>query len=398
MTRRGLTAGLMICFSALISTAVLAQWTDEMQVSQSLPDIVPLMNALRNVPGPDGNARFRRDIDEQVNRELASLRAVALSAPSDIAGRGIAGKSACLLGLLYLHGAAVPLDLAMAKQWFSLCAHYGDPMASAGLAWCALDGCQSAPNLSLARTWVQRLVRVDPARAAYFQWLIAARLRPLTPQATEGLRALSAAERDLLENSVLGGNMHAMIELGILYAQSNDLDRALQLFDQASGQSSVASLNAAWIRQRIADGQMANTLPGVSRTVPFASATDNAPGLPLDPGNPVNATPEQAQMTYITARRFHRGDGVTVNYAEAIRLYTRAAEQGSVIAKRMLALIYARTTPEGGLDTVWMRQLGDLDVNAPVPKQDAMPAASALRREPTPLIDLLPNKWRQWMD
>lgn len=398
MTRCGLTAGLIFFFSAMSSNAVLAQWTDEIQVSQSLPDIVPLMNALRNVPGPDGHAGSGRDIDEQVIRELASLRAVALSAPSDTAGRGIAGKSACLLGLLYLHGAAVPLDLAIAKQWFSLCAHYGDPMASAGLAWCALDGCQSAPTISLARTWVRRLVRVDPARAAYFQWLIAARLRPLTPNATEGLQTLSTVERDLLENSVLGGNIHAMIEMGILYAQSDDLDRASHLFDQASGRSLVAAQNAAWVRQRIADRQRANTLPSLSREEPFASSTDSATEPPLDLGTPGNATPEQAQMTYIAARRFHRGDGVTVNYAEAIRLYRRAAEQGSVIAKRMLALIYARTTPEGTLDTAWMRQLGDLDVNASVPKQDVMPGATALRREPTPLIDLMPSKWRQWMD
>jgi TPR repeat protein len=89
---------------------------------------------------------------------------------------------------------------------------------------------------------------------------------------------------------------------------------------------------------------------------------------------------------------------VALNYAEAIRLYRQADAQGSGHAKRMLSLIYSRTTPEGGLDAVWMRQLADLDVNAPVPKQDVALGASALRREPTPLIDLLPTKWRQWMD
>jgi len=67
-------------------------------------------------------------------------------------------------------------------------------------------------------------------------------------------------------------------------------------------------------------------------------------------------------------------------------------------ARRMLSLIYSRTTPEGGLDPVWMRQLSEMDVSSLVPKQDVALGLSALRKEPTPLVDLLPRKWLRLMD
>ncbi len=398
MTCAWLKRGLLMWLSVLNASVALAQWSDDLQVSQSLPDMAPLMKALRNVNEPESMGGSTRKLNEQATRELANLKTTALSVPGDPSGRAAAGQSACLLGLLYLHGAAVNPDSARARQWFSLCAHYRDPLASAGLAWCALDGCQSAPNLSQAQIWVRRLNRVEPARAAHFQWLIDVQLRPLNPKATEGLQTLSTPERNLLVKAVAGGNVHAMIELGILHAQSHDLARALQLFDQASGQSRVAAENAAWVRQRIAAEHAASAMPSVTSQAILAAPPTPVQEFTIESKPMVMATPEQAQATYLAARRFHRGDGVALNYAEAIRLYRQADAQGSGHAKRMLSLIYSRTTPEGGLDAVWMRQLADLDVNAPVPKQDVALGASALRREPTPLIDLLPTKWRQWMD
>ncbi len=341
-------------------------------LSQSLPDRIPLLDSLREALEPDHIERSAIPLDEQAVRELAALRDQALAAPSNTAQREQAGQAAWLLGLIYLHGAGVKPHPAKARQWFTLSLHHGEPRAPAAMAWCALDGCQTVPNLVQAQYWIQRLAPDDPARAAYFQWLIERQLHPLSPAASEGLRSQSAIGRHWLDKAVAAGHVHALIALGILHAQDHDLDAALALFERAAPQSTVARENAAWIRQHIA----------LSRS---PSPT------PLAGSAPASST----QATFKAARDYHRGDGVSINYAEAIRLYRQADLEGSAAARRMLALIYSRTTPDGTLDPTWMRQLGDLDVTSIAPRQDAPIGISALRREATGLIDLLPPRWQQ---
>jgi TPR repeat protein len=101
-----------------------------------------------------------------------------------------------------------------------------------------------------------------------------------------------------------------------------------------------------------------------------------------------------AEALFKEARRYHRGEGIPVNYNEAIRLYRMAQAEGSVQAQRMLNLIYARTSPDGQLDMGWMRQLSDADVSGPTPQMGHSSGPKLLRREPTPLYDLLPKLWK----
>lgn len=398
MKRKWLKRGLMMCLSVINTNIAIAQGVDDLQVSQSLPDIAPLLNALRNVQEPEiKNGRLKLK-NEQITREIEQLKESALSYPKSDQERIMAGQASCLLGLLYLHGAAVQADASRAKQWFSLCAHHGEPIASAGLAWCAFDGCQSAPNLLQAQAWTNQLSKTDPPRAAHLRWLIAMQLRPVRPNSAEGLDSLRPTELSLLTNSASGGNVHALIELGIIHAQSHDLMRALEFFERASLLSRIAMENASWVRKRIesqSEDRLISPENGPSLYAP-PQLSSSEQTTKHSPGHVFSV--DQGQASYLAARRSHRGDGVPLNYSEAIRLYQYADAQGNVHAKRMLSLIYSRTTPEGGFDAVWMRQLGDLDVNAPVPKQDVVLGASELRREITPLIDLLPNKWRQWID
>ncbi len=348
---------------------------DAVTLSQSTPDMVPLLDSLREALEPDHSERSAIPLDEQTVRELATLRDQALAAPTDTAKHAQAGQAAWLLGLIYLHGAGVKTDPAKARQWFTLSLYYGEPRARASMAWCALDGCQTVPNLVQAQYWIRRLTSVDPGRAAYFQWLIERQLHPLSPAGSEGLGSQSTIERFWLDKAVTAGHVHALIALGILHAQDHDLDAALALFERAAPQSKVASENAAWIRQHIA----------LSRSPSSTSLAGSAPA-------------SSAQATFKAARDHHRGDGVSINYAEAIRLYRQADLEGSAAARRMLALIYSRTTPDGTLDPTWMRQLGNLDVTSLAPRQDAPIGISALRKEPTGLIDLLPSRWQQRID
>lgn len=356
----------------LMHPIVAVAHSTDVQLSQTTPDMVPLLDSLRQSNEPDLPISNGGQLNEQTIRELTHLRNTALSSPQDDVQRQAAGQAAWLLGLLHLHGAAVSASSSKAKQWFTLAWHYGEPMASAGLAWCAYDGCQSAPDRAQAQQWARQLMSVDLGRALYMQWLLERQLRPLHLEQEDGLKSLTRSERNLLDQAVAAGNVHAMIDLGILFAQSHDMRRSLTLFENAAAQSEVASQNANWVRQRILMERRASS---------------------VRPTNKV--TPSQADALFKMARKYHRGDGVSVNYVEAIRLYRQADAAGSPAARRMLSLIYARTTLDGSLDPVWMRQLSDMDVAALVPKQDATQGASALHKEPTPLIDLLPRRWRR---
>ena len=171
------------------------------------------------------------------------------------------------------------------------------------------------------------------------------------------------------------GSVHAMVDLGILYAQSHELGRALTLFEAAEAHLTVAAQNAAWVRQSIASERRGHSVRDFEKS-----------------------SSSKAETIFKMGRKYHRGEGVPVNYVEAIRLYRQADSAGSQAAKRMLSLIYSRTTPDGGLDPLWMRQLSEMDVSAQVPKQDVAMGISALRKEPTPLIDLLPRKWWRMID
>ena len=352
-----------------------ARYEDDLKLSQTTPDMVPLLDSLRDTNEPETVVLKQHKLSEQAVRELAHFRTTALAPPMDDAQRAAAGQSAWMLGLLYLHGAGVPANSAKAKQWFTLGGHYGEPMARAGLAWCAYEGCQSSANWAQAQHWTQQLMLADPARAYYMQWLLERQLRPLNPNANEGVRSLTAAERDLLDRAVSGGNVHAMIDLGILYAQVHDWRHALALFEDAAAQSDVANQNAIWVRQHM---RMENQIPRSSSKAQVSLA--------------------KAEALFRLARKYHRGDGISVNYVEAIRLYRQADSAGSPSARRMLSLIYSRTTPDGALDPSWMRQLSGVDVASLVPKQENTLSISALRKEPTPLIDLVPRAWLRMMD
>ena len=101
-----------------------------------------------------------------------------------------------------------------------------------------------------------------------------------------------------------------------------------------------------------------------------------------------------AEEIFIDAQKFHRGEGRPVNPGEAIRLYRLAASKGSAEAERMLALIYSRPLPQGGVDMAWFSQLGQLDLSRNTPSLRAPNMPRQLQRERTALIDFLPEKWR----
>ncbi|HWI82359.1 hypothetical protein [Ramlibacter sp.] len=304
--------------------------------------------------------------DPALQAELARLRAAA-------AGSGrAAGHAAWRLGLAALHGVGGPVDPAQARSWFARARQHGEPLAAAGLAWCAIDGCGGPADPAAARRWIGALQPHDAARAQYLDWLLASERAPLSvspapllpgPQAAPTPRQAGPAGpplRDQLQAAARAGSVQAQLELGLAAAAEGREDEALALFRAAAPRSPAAAANVALLRQR--------------------GAAPAAPG----PG----------QATFERAQRVHRGIGQPANFTEAVRLYRQAQQEGSAAAARMLALIFSRPAPDGGVDIAWMQQLAQVDVTRDMPTVDPSPAREVLRREPTPLSDLLPERWR----
>ena len=346
-------------------------------LSQSLPDMAPLLNGAADTPGPELRPDTHHTMSAAQNQELLQLQEMANSTAHTGTPNVLAGRAAWVLGLMYLHGTGVRADVVQAHQWFEQAYDKGERMASAGLAWCALQGCISLPNVQAAKKWIGILRSVDPARARYLEWLSKTRLAPLPVLSAEpdNPQAGMLGHRQLLLSAAKGGDVNAQIELGLESAALNRLDKALQYFEAAAPRSGVAAQNVDIVKEHM--------------TLQRAKS-----GAEIKPPAPGHNKADNAAALFKEARRYHRGEGIPVNYNEAIRLYRMAQAEGSVQAQRMLNLIYARTSPDGQLDLGWMRQLSDADVSGPTPHMGQSSGPKLLRREPTPLYDLLPKLWK----
>ena len=307
-----------------------------------------------------------------VDRELRRLTRAA-EAPRAVGSTVASAQAAWTLGLIYLHGAGVRRDPALAQRWFEQAARYGrQPLAFAGLAWCALDGCTGPPDAAAAARAIEALRPRYPARADFLQWVLLKRQTPLQiakPGANQD-QVLELPQRQLLERAAAAGDMHANIELGMDAVSREQFEQAAQYFRRAAPHSLAARQNLEQLALR-----------GSSPIQPPASPT-------LSPA---------AAEALASARKYHRGQGVPANFVEAIRYYQLAAARGSAEAQRMLALISSRPMPGGGFNPAWMQQLAYVDVATVIPTVGVLGTTHLLHREPTPVFDLLPPFWRSQM-
>ena len=355
----------------LAATASQAQQPsqDGQLLSQSLPDVVPLLEPRQESGSPELPTRNFKSLSPAQTQELEQLRTMAEQTTRTTGhDDAVVARAAWVLGLLYLHGTGVRADAAQARHWFETSYDKGEVMASAGLAWCELQGCGHFPDPNQAKKWIRILERIDTPRANYLTWVSKTLLSPINGK--NG----NLPNRHLLVAAANAGDVHALIELGIESAALNKTDKALIYFDRASARSPIAAANAKLLRDRQAQQQAA------------AQTKKSSP-----------ITRADAETLFKEAQKYHRGEGIPVNYNEAVRLYKMAERLGSIEAKRMLDLIFARTQPDGQVDMVWMRQLSDADVTGKTPHFNSQSAIKLLRREPTPLYDLLPKLWKEDM-
>ncbi|AVP57740.1 tetratricopeptide repeat protein [Pulveribacter suum] len=332
------------------------------------PSGTPLTPSLRLPAEPDAAAQLR----------LQRLRGAATApARRGSAAERSAAHSAWVLGLLYLHGEGVALDRAQALRWFERAQAHGEPLASAAIAWCHIDGCQGPPDPAAARQWIERLAPVDAGLALLLQWWVQERQAPLQAPAASprGRPATGDTRTALLQRAARAGSASAMNELGLIELTAARPPQALALFRQAALRSPAAAANAELLAARL---QQQEPAPA-SR-----SSTVQPP------------TQRSAQDWLQQAQRYHRGEGVPSNYTEAIRLYQIAAAGGSQEARRMLELIYSRPAPDGVVNVAWMRQLATMQVTpeGAVLTMQAPPTPRLFVRDPTPLYGLIPPQWR----
>lgn len=312
--------------------------------------------------------------DPWATAEIERLKTQAVRVDPTARGAGAArqrrnaAQAAWHLGLIYFHGAGVQQNLPQAQQWFTKAHSLGHPLASAGLAMCEIDGCAGSANPLAARFWIQQLRRTSTPRSLFLEWLVEYRLAPIkfTPSPEPGTNAsVALPAQDLLTQAANAGDPHARIEIALELAAARQWGAALTQLELAAPHSATAAANAAVARDMLAREQRSDAAP-----------------------------PQQARTLLQEARRQHRGDGVTANYSEALRLYRQAEAAGSEEAGRMLALISSRPAVDGGVNIEWMRQLAYVDLSQAIPTLGNPATGYRLQREPSPLFDWLPQTWR----
>lgn len=310
-------------------------------------------------------------------RELTRLRTLT---QGKSAGTLAAAEAAWTLGLLSLHGIAMPINPGQAQEWFGMAAQSGLVLAHAGLAWCALENCSALSDPATAQKSIALLKTVNTPRALYLEWLALSRLAPIQLQPALNGNPKSQPEpqnpnaplphKSILLEAAKRGDAQARIELGIDSAANNRLAESLSYFESAAAQSAVAKTNASIMAARMRTLSQQNHPSGLDRSASNSSAL------------------------LAQARRLHKGEGVPSNFTEAIRLYRLSADLGNKQAEKMLRLIYSNLTPDGQINLAWMQQLKDVDLSTPAPQQESTASPYRLEREPTALYDLLPAKWR----
>jgi hypothetical protein len=282
-----------------------------------------------------------------------------------------AANAAWVLGLLYANGLGVDIDYSEAHLRFKQAQQLGEPLSAAGLAWCEIQGCETWPSAHTARIWIAQLRSIKPARATYLDWLVEQTFSPLQANSEKSAASnekLAQQRRQHLLNAAKAQDVQALIELGFDAVANERLKEAYTYFAAAAPNSVVAAQNAALVQTR------QNEQPVNCKIQSGADLPDT--------------------VLFSSAQALHRGSGCPVNYAEAIRLYNLAANKGSVPAKRMLSLIYSKSDASGNLNIAWMQQLANLNAANLSLSLDGISLAPMLKREPTPLFDLIPQNLR----
>jgi len=249
-------------------------------------------------------------------------------------------------------------DYERAARAFKAAADAGDLRGAMALAYLQTMGLGVTRDLSASRARLQQASAAGIVRADYLLSLLEAMdKRPQSPQRSAMLRE-SAARR---------GDPVAENAMGVHYQLQGERVTAELWYQRAAehGSRSAVQNLANLARSEVVKEHLAAT----------TRAAESGQG--------------DAESLFVLAQRHHRGDGVPLDYAQALRLYRAAAAKGSEAARQMLGLIQSRLSADGQIDPVWMRELATANVGAANRKPEAPAALTvAVPKNDDPLTGL----------
>ncbi len=302
MTKRRLICAKWLC--VVLATQMSAGWVCAQVV---LPSVVP--GTLPKQPvAPPG--------------ESPQARAQAITAADG-------GDAVAQLELGYAHfdpPAGTTPRYSEAFRWFARAAASGEPRAYLALGHLYAEGLGTSRNTGLARDYLERALDAGLPRAYL---LLASALQGLPP----------SKRRD---------DPQQLLTLG-LQANDGPSGNALGMLFEAKG-----AFNEAERAYR--DAERLGSKAATQNIVRLGLLRDKLSRNSLARLND-RARLGDADAQYELAVRFHRGEGIPVNYGDAIRYYERSAAAGNPAAKRMLLLITSRPSATGTLNVAWMQEL-----------------------------------------
>jgi uncharacterized protein len=243
------------------------------------------------------------------------------------------------LGLARLHGINMPQDFKEAGKDFMLAQAKGDPQAPAAVALCHLMGCYGTPDRRSVALWIERARAREPAKARLLEWASFEQFAPVDRfKPTRSAALLQAAARAL--------DPVALNEQGLQQVTAGQKQVAASSFGQAAERGSAAAARNLEL--------LAQTQPQQLQQ-PQATTRNSSSA-----GNTANVA---GQAAFELAQKYHAGQGVPINYIQAVQYYKQAADVGHLQAKRMFELIFSRRTAAGTLDDIWMRQLAPSQIS-----------------------------------
>jgi TPR repeat protein len=274
-------------------------------------------------------------VQEPPPERVRKLNAVQKRKLADLSVRADTGDVTALLklGWIYYRGEQATRSYGEAYRRFRAAADQGNLTAMLAAGYLLSRGLGITRDRNSARQFYGIAANAGYPRAYYLQSLLEGDL---------GTAQSTLAARQWLERAAAAGDSLAANALGGVY--------------ERQGQRATAQL---WYRQAAAHGH--------------AVATRNLARLGDNPEPQAQdqrlrelkerADAGDAAASYELATRYHRGDGVAVNYGEALRLYRLAAGLGNTQAQRMLSLISSRSSSAEQISAAWMQELSHLAVS-----------------------------------
>ncbi len=304
----------------MLAAAVLA-WPYGASSADAPADGLP-RDCLAPRPGPEGAIAYSRRALTRVERELVNR---ALQADPE---------AAYTVALRHFEGTCVQRSFAEAYRWFAIAAAAGHACALAAASSLRGAGLGVERDPAAAREGLRTAQAAGCARAYYLQ----AVLEEDSPRPER--RQLA---REALERGAALDDGHALNLLGV----HREIDADRQVAEALYRRAQAAGNRAARVN-----------LHRLDRYFSRRERKESLESLRT------RAAAREPAAEFALAQRYHRGDGVAIDYVAAVRLYRRAAEARYPPAVEMLNLISSRADSRqpGGVEPAWMQRLAQIEL------------------------------------